>query len=69
MMLFNPTFSDESAKLTKLHEAPYQFSTPLVKKKNDFNILESGYLFSKYAGPGESLRKLKEIQNRMELTG
>ena len=38
----------------------------LLTNKNDFNILKSAYLFSKYAGAGKRLRKLQELKQTME---
>ena len=38
----------------------------LLTKKNDFNILKSAYLFSKYAGAGKTLRKLQDLKQIME---
>ena len=64
-MLFNPQPSEESAKISNLQKAPYPFSTPMLKKKNDLNLLKSAYLISKYAGAGGSLRKLKELKKTL----
>ena len=69
-MLFNTPNSDESATITNIQDAQGHFPNPLqIGKKNDFNILKSAYLLSKYAGAGARMRKLKEFKNRLALTG
>ena len=64
-MLFNPQASEDSAEMSNFEKVPYRFSSPLLKKKNDLNILKQAYLFSKYAGAGARLRKLKELKKTL----
>ena len=64
-MLFNPQPSEEFSKISNLQNGPYPYLTPMLKKKNDLNILKQAYLFSKYAGAGARLRKLKELKKTL----
>ena len=62
-MLLNPPSSGDSLEMPAAQDD--QFPAPTVTKKNDLNILKSAYLFSKYAGAGKRLRKLKELKKTL----
>ena len=64
-MLLSPPAYDNSKEIPPSQEDTESYPKQLLTKKNDLNILKSGYLFSNYAGIGKRLRKLKELKKAL----
>ena len=64
-MLLSPPAYDNSKEIATNQDDTESYPTQLLTKKNDLNILKSAYLFSKYAGAGKRLRKLKELKKAL----
>ena len=56
LMFLNPPMPEESMEDSKLQDASYRFSMPILKKKKELKMMKSAYLFSKYANPWHAVK-------------